>query len=432
MNIFLEGFLQDINFETEEIEKFLEEYYTVNQILEIDEEKYENVLLNYGTEDLKFATGFLTAIYQNIDKKSYKVIDPIFDTVESKTEYDLAIFFGNRIIEKYNESSPEDYLIRIYTLRRVLNILMIKEDKYFFTKYLLEFARQSKEFVTRNISYIEESYKIATFFYQLMYVYNLTIQGDKEKAFGYLLKDINLREYLIQNNILNFPYENNLFHVINFVGLYFQLRDSLVIIPVDIEEYIYKFLKELKKIKIFLDKNPHKKRYFINYELKKYMTEFLTNIYVAGYEEYYREIISLFPEIITSDHKVTIKILDLMKEDNIETQKEEITKLKNEIEMLFNNMTKEKKERILYLFYNLCVNVYFEDQNKLLYIKDEVENQIKRYKFSLLKIPLFRVCNFIGQKEKAEKLAKEIKEELVIKGNESLVKAIEKYIDEEF
>ncbi|WP_456400779.1 hypothetical protein [Persephonella sp.] len=429
MDIYINGFFSDLKNEKESVKKYLSEYRELNTILEVDENRYENILLSYGTEDLKIATGFLTVIYKNLDLRGHTVVDSIFDTLESKKDYEISVFYTNRIIEKYSSDEIEDILIRIKTLKRTLNILVYLQDKYFFVLYLQKFLDElNKLNLLINIK-SDELYKNISSFNQFMYIFYLTIMDDKEKAIGYLIKDIDLRDYLFSRNLLKFPFENNIFHVINLTGLYFQLNDSLLTLAVDIEQYILKLRDEIKRIRDYINKNPHHRRYFINYEFRKYFSDFLANIYIAGYEDYYLEIADIIPELITNDHKLTIKIINLSRSESILSDFE-IDEIRSELNIISNNISGDKKYRLLYLFYNLYITNFRENPEKLKKIVEEINKLTK--KSILLKIPLFRAYNYLGEREKGLKIAEDVKRELIIKGNDILAKSVEKYIEDEF
>ncbi|WP_457622499.1 hypothetical protein [Persephonella sp.] len=428
MSFYISGFEADLSLEIGNVERFLEEYKSINSMLDFDQNRYDRILLNYGTEKLKIATSLLTTILTDIERKGLSAVNYVFELLQSEGETDLAVFLANRIFEKHSSCEIEDLLIRTQTYSKVLSILIQKKDIYFFTYYLLGYLKELKRFLRDYRYLVEDVYRSATMFNQYMYIYYMTVIDDREKALGYLIKDIDLREFLFRKGILSFPEFNNLFHIINLAGLYFQLEDSVIRLTIDLESYIKKLKDELLEINRFVKKHPDKKFFFLNPELKKYLNEFLANIYVSGFEDYYMEISEVFPELLTNDHKMIIKILEFYRRDNITTK--EIENLREEIDRLFNNLSFEKKERVVYLFYNFLVDFYSEDSSKLVIIRKEIEDKVA--KFPVMKIPLFRVLNFLGYSDKASKIAEEVKKELAISGRETLLKAVEKYIEEEF
>lgn len=64
-----------------------------------------------------------------ISKKGYKSIDSLFDGIEFSGDFRLTIFFGNRILEKNTGNDSRSILIQIYTLKRILNSLILLDDK---------------------------------------------------------------------------------------------------------------------------------------------------------------------------------------------------------------------------------------------------------------------------------------------------------------
>jgi len=100
------------------------------------------------------------------------------------------------------------------------------------------------------------------------------------------------------------------------------------------------------------------------------------------------------------------------------------------MEILFNNISKDKKERVLYTYYNILADLYSDNVKELMSLKREIEKEIS--KLPILKIPLFRILNFSGYTEEAYNIAQEVKRELIISGRENLLKTVERFIEEEF
>ncbi len=423
MNFYLTGFKYDLEIEIKNLSLYLDEYKQINNIFQFDENKYDRILLEYGTEKLKIANSLLTTLLLDINNRA---IEHIFDLLEAEKEYDLGIFLANRVFEKYNGDILEHFLIRKETYVRALNFLLYKNDIYFFTDYLVKFLKDMYRFLNRFGYLSKEIYLLATYFNQFIFSFYITVIDDYEKAVGYIIKDIEIRDILFKKRILKFPENNNIINIINLTGLYLSLKDSIIKPTIDIDFYIKKLKNELVELSKYLEKEPEKKDLLLNDHLKRYLNEFLTNIYISGFENYYIEISEIFPEILTRDHKLTIRIINLYKEEYINEM--EIENLRSDIDISFNNLSSEKKERVLYLFYNFLVEKYAGDEKKLNKLKEEIER--KKEKFYILKIPLFRILNFLGYKKEAYETAEEVKKELTIYGKENLLKAVERYLEE--
>lgn len=431
MNFELFGLEQDLKIEGENIEKYYDEYLELNKILGVDENKYDNLLLEYGTEELKYSLSLMTNSLKNIEKKGYKVIDPIFDAFRSAGDLDLGIFIANRIIEKYREFEPnsaESFLIRLYTLRNILDFLSLKNDKFYYLKYLKEFSKEFLKFIELYPSFIEEIYRLGVNFYSFLYIHYLTIENEPEKALGFIVKVYNLRKSMFEKGIIKYPYEHNIYYLINIILLYFRINDEIVKLSIDIGEYISELKKELKKLKDFIDKSP---RYevILNSDLKKYINEVLTTLYSVGFEEDYNDIISIFPNILRKEHKLIIKLYEIDRMDNLEAI-DRLKEIKNEIDTAFNNLPADKKEIISFLFYNTYLNHLGEDLDSIENIKFEIEKLSN--KFSSLKVLLAKALIKIGRRDEAKDLLEKEREKAIISGNKALQRLIEDYLSSEF
>ena len=429
MNLFIKGALSDIDLELPEIEKYFDDYRELNAVFIRDENKYDNILTNYGTEDLKFALGFLTSIYKNIEQKGYKIVNAVFDAAERYGEFELSVFYGNRILEKYQENSPEEILIRAETLRRVLNALLQLDDKLFFIQYLIKYSREVKNLISLYPSYLKDIYTHISDWYQFMYYYSLSILGDNEKAFGFLLKSYEIRKNMLESGMTDILTGNTILYTANIIGLYSQLEDSLLSIAFSPESYVKEFIKEARLLKKEIEKRPNKGSFFLRGYFRKYYNELLTNIYVLGFHEEHREIIDYFPEIVNKDHLLMVKIDNLLKDlDSCENIQEEIEKLREEIDIAFNNISKNKQEQILYLFYNLLIEV---EENPIHLLEEIKEKKEKRFKnsllFDLLQIKIYKYADDI---EKAREIAEKTKEKAIIQNNRFILNAVNRFLDE--
>ncbi|MDQ7055919.1 MAG: hypothetical protein Q9M89_05380 [Persephonella sp.] len=151
IRFFLEGFRQDLKREKENLEQFYREYVQLNREIGANTDRYEKILLEFSTEELKFTLGFLTNIYRNIDNRKHTVIDSIFDAVEHSGRFELTVFYGNRILEKYSSEEIEDFLIRIYTVRRVSQCPLCDRRQTGISEIYSDFYRRDRT-VLRQIS----------------------------------------------------------------------------------------------------------------------------------------------------------------------------------------------------------------------------------------------------------------------------------------
>ncbi|WP_456465084.1 hypothetical protein [Persephonella sp.] len=431
MSFLLEGFLQDLKIEENNLKDFFDEYRSLNTAIGSSEKDYDQILTGYGTQELKFTIGFLTNILKNIKKKGYQIIDTVFDSVEHSGEFDLSVFFGNRIIERFSSDQSDEMLVRIYTLRRVLNALLIMDDRLNYIKYLIEFVKHIKDFYIKFPSLLGENYKNASDFYQFMYMYSLKIHSDDEKAVGYLIKGYNLKKFMIDEGILPYPEENNIFQIINIVGSYLQIEDSFLSLILDIDDYIKEFVCQIKDLKEYSLKKPSVLTPYLQNPFKKYINQFLTNIYILGFEQEYREVVNTLPDVVSKDHRLIIKINEILLKENLKEKK--LKEIKKEIEIAFNNFSSEKKENVLYVFYNAYISVFKENKEEIKRLKEEIKTHIKKLKNPVsLNVPLFRTMNILGEKEKALNLANETKQKALITGKKFLANAVDDYIQLEF
>ncbi len=430
MDLFIEGIKNDIKIELPEIEKFFSEYRELNSIISnIEENKYDEILTNYSTEDLKFSLGFLSSIYKNIESKGFKIINAVFDAAERYGEYEISVFYGNRILEKYTEKSTENILIRVETLRRVLGALIQIDDKLFFINYLIKYSEEIENLLTLYPSFLKEIYSHISDWYQFVYFYSLSIQGDNEKALGFLLKSYEIRKYMLKNGMTDIITGNTILYIANILGLYSQLEDSPLSITFHPDDFIAEFVEQTEELKLALEKHPARKEFFLKGYFRKYFNELLTNVYVLGYHQEHSYIVEMFPEIINRDHLLMVKIDSLFeKAADIEREKleEEIKKIKDEMDIVFNNIKKEKQEQILYLFYNLLIEISGDIDNIL---NEILEKKNKKFKDSLL-FDILRVKGLIKkeEREKAYRLALETKEKAIIQNNRFIINAIDRII----
>ncbi len=429
MNLLLTGVKNDIQIELPEVKQFYQSYKELNSVFSINENKYDQLLTEYGTEDFKFAVGFLTNIYKNIDIKGYSVVNPVFDAVERFGDLRLAVFYGNRILEKYSSDETDHLLIRLETLRRILNALISIDDKLFFTKYLIDYTEHLERTLRIYPSYLKEIYMHSSDWYQFMYYYALSILGDNEKALGFVIKSYQIRKFLLEEKITDILNGNTVIFIANIVGLYSQLENSLVSIAITPEEYIEEFVKEVKLLKKELDKNPERKRFFLSGYFRKYYNELLTNIYALGFFEEHKEVVETFPEIVNKDHIIMVELDNLLhsiEDIGKEKAKEKINQIKEKMDIYFNNISKKRQESLLYIYYSVLLEIKTPEE-----VIKEIQKKKKYFKNSLLiELSYLKALKKAGEEEKVKKVAENIREKAIIENNRFILDALKRILSE--
>jgi len=429
MNFELFGLEQDLKIEKENVEKFYNEYKELNQLITQSENKYDDLLLNYGTEDFKIFIGLMANALRNIDLKGYKVINSIYDAIRNSVELEFGIFLGNRILEKYpSKNSTEGYLIRLYTLKNVLDILAMLKDKYYFVKYLDMYIKEFLEFMNNYPYSVEEHYNLGANFYSYMYVFSNILEKE-DKGLGYLIKLYRLRKSMIEKSLITYPIDNNLIIIFNIISTYYLIEDDVYKLSIDIDDFYRDFIEELRDIKIFTDKNIHLRDKILSKSIKNFISEFTTILFSEGKEEYYKEIIDLFPSILNRENQIMIDLYKLEKSD-IENKNEELEKIRERIERIFNNTPQKIKEVILFLFYS----VYIRSNEDNLEILEKLFKEIKKKskKFKSLEVLLAKILILKGERDKAKEILEKLKEKALIEGDKNLLRLIDNFMSSEF
>jgi len=425
LGLLISGFYQDLNKYGEEINRYHTEYTQLNSLLPTGRDKYEDVLLDYSTSQLKYALGFLTPMIDSIKEKGYKQVDAVFDTLEHRNELPLSIFYGNRILERFTGNSPEEILTRIYTLRRMLNNLLHLDDIPNFIKYLLLFIENLKEFYIRYPNMLKENGKNGLDFYHFLLPFYMKAKEDNEGALGVLIKGYNLKKAMIQEGLLPYPEENNIFQIINIVGLWTQVGDILSF-TVDIEEYISEFVKQIQELVEESKRKPFILTLYLKQPFKKYINQFLLNLYVMGFEEEFNKVVETLPEILSLENRIIIDIYKL--DTDTPEGREKLLQIKKQIEKAVNNISLSSRARVLFVFYDTLVSTFSDDIDTLLQLKEELEEHRKKLKNRYeLDIPYIRILFMLNEEEEGERLLDEVIRKAIIDGNRSVLKTISNY-----
>jgi len=424
MNFELFGLEQDLKIEKENVEKFYNEYKELNRLITDNENKYDDLLMNYGTEDFKIFVGLMANALRNIDLKGYKVINSIYDAIHNSVEKEFGVFLGNRILEKYNEGKDtEEYLIRLYTLKNILDTLILLKDKYYFIKYLDLFIKELLSFMEQYPSSIEEHYNFGANFYSYMYIY-ANILEKKDKGIGYLIKLYKLRESMKEKNLLNYPKDNNLFIIFNIISTYYSIEDELTKLSIELDDFYKAFIEELKELKDILDEKFYLRDKVLSKTTRRFISEFTTILFSEGKEDFYKEIIELFPDILNRENQIMIELYELEKSED-ENKIERLEEIREKIERIFNNTPNKVKEVILFLFYSVYIRSAEDNLEILEKLLKELEEKIK--KFKTLNILSAKIHILKNEKEKAKEILDKLKEKAIIEGDKNLIRLIDEF-----
>ena len=426
----------DIKNEKPIFEKEFNDYVELNSLItNIDEldKKYEDVLLEYGTAELKQTVGLLSTILRNIELNGFKGAIPIFEMLQQQNLYPLAIFYAKRVIEKYqNPETKEEFIVLLEGYKKILELLYRNNDRFLYLKYLTELLEELEEFIRTYPEEAKYIYQTGSDLYQLFYITYLTIFDDKSKALGYLIRNYQFNQFILKNGLGEWERFNNILITINIVGLYSYIEDSLEKEFVDIETYIKDFLEDVKVLKEKIHTSGWYKNFYLRGEGKRYLSEFLLNIYVLGYEDFYKEIVDQIPNLINKEHKLIVEMDKLQSEDLQETEfLYKMKKLKKQINMLLNNTTDFYKENLLYMYFKNLIDYYEENLEKLEEIKNEMAQYTTVLKDSvLLNLLKAKIYYLEGDIEKAKSIANQQKLKALSQGRQSVVKVIERFLED--
>ncbi len=426
----------DIKNEKPIFEREFNDYLEINSLIadvnDLDK-KYEDILLEYGTAELKQTVGLLSTILRNIELNGFKGAVPIFEMLQQQNLYPLAIFYAKRVIEKYKDLEDKDsFKILLEAYKKILELLYRNNDKFLYLKYLTDFLDYFERFIKLYPEELKYIFQTGSDLYQLLYITYLTIFDDKSKALGYLIRNYRFNNFILENDLGEWEKFNNILVIINIVGLYSYIEDSLEKEFIDIEEFLERFLQDVKVLKEKIHTSGWYKNFYLRGEGRRYLSEFLLNVYMLGYDDFYKKIVDEIPNLINKEHKLIVEMDKLQFEDLDETEfLEKLRKFKKQINMLLNNTTDFYKENLLYMYFKNLIDFYEGNIEKLNDIKDEMAQYSTVVKDSvLLNLLKAKISYLEGDVETAKDIATEQKLKALSQGRQSVVKVIERFLED--
>ncbi len=393
------GLFSDVRRELENFEKEKEKYSQINSLISNDEDFYDDLLLELTTAELKQVIGLLTRVLKDVKEKGFNSAIPIFNMLEQNNLYKIAIFYARRIIEK-NISTH----INLKAHEKLIE-LFLKFNQAVVVYYFPEYLNSLNSFIKENINDTKDILLSGANFYKLLYIYYITVEKDNEKAFGYLLKSYRFNKQIIEKYPSKFEEFNNLLVIINIIGMYTYLPEMEKEF-INIDKYIEDFHKQLEEIKNY----PSLVKFFEG-EGKRFLSEFLFNLYVLGYEEDFEKIYNKYPHFLNKKHKLLIFL----------NKAEDVQDLEKEIESFFNNAALKDKEDIFYIYINRLI-----EEEKF----SDAKEKIKKFNIKNSLLPEVLTLK-IKQKEEGlniEEKLHSLKLEAMMKGNIKLVKIIDELL----
>ena len=436
--------LNDINIELPKLKKEFQSYLELNSLItDVDkiEEKYDNLLLNYGTAKMKEVVGLLSAIFYNLEMKGFDALHPLFAMCEKNGQWDIEVFYCKQILERYTDDSEETVIIRLKTYKKIFDTVVNNEDKINQINYLIQYLEYflNKHFIIKNPKHKKDLTLIISDIYTSLFTINVTVLNDEKSALFFLKKAYDLRKELVEKGLISWETSNLIFILINIIGLYTKLvnDDEKDLSEFDISPVVEKdVLNQFKFLRTALENSVEFSKYFRYSNLKNYLHQLLTNIYILGYSEIQKKALKLLPVLNTLEYTLLIDF-DLLSKNihnySFEEAEKRLNELKNTFDRLSNNLTKHKKEMIFYAYYSAVITVYssFGKQEKLENLKTELENKSDKFEnqFSI-KIPLLKVYKELGNTDKAVNLATELKQKAIFSGRKSIEKIIDSIVED--
>jgi hypothetical protein len=432
MQSYINSAVSNIEKSLPKIKNYFEEYKNLNQLINPkneSEEKYDLILLNFNTEEMKQSVGMLSSIFYHLEKGGFDAIQPIFNKFEMNQSWELEIFCCKQILERYNENNTEEgIVIKLKTYKKIFDALTNNNDKFNQLKYSIIFLEYFLENSNKlsNLKNKKEILEIISEVYLTLYMIDIFFLENKINALKNLEEAYITIDYSIEKGYVNWVNTKAIFVLINLVGLYSDIRNMYDLDDFEIKKYIKEVLKYLKKIRTEIEEYPHFMRWFKEVKLQKYLHQLLTNIYILGFTEEHKEALKILPILNTLDYSLIIDLDNLSKNVHKYTFEEienKLSQYKSTMERLLNNLPQNKKESLLFSFYNCSVFVYdyFHEEQKLKEIYEELYKLVERNKNTfLLKVPLLKLYIIFDETDKAKEIGKEIIQKSIITGRENL------------
>ncbi len=438
MENYINSVVKDVEEALPKIEKYFEEYKSLNELINTgkieNDDKYDSILLNFNTEEMKQSVGLLSSLFYHLERGGFDAIQPIFNKCEMSRAWDLEIFYCKQILERYKDNSSDSgIIIKLRTYKKIFDALTNNNDKFNQLKYAIIFLNYFYENIGIFYSYKNKKdlFEIISEVYLTLYMIDIFFLEDKKSALKNLEKAYKITDFSIKKGYTNWINSKIIFILINLIGLYSSIRNFEVVEDFKIENYVKEALKHLKMIRTEIENYPHFMKWFKEVKLQKYLHQMLTNIYILGFTEEHKEALKVLPILNTLDYSLLID-LDSLSQNvykySFEEVENKLFQYKNTMERLLNNLSQNKKESLLFSFYNCCISVYdyFQDEEKLKEIFNELLNLTQKHKNTfLLKIPLLKIYILFDEIEKAKEIGKEIIQKSVITGRENLKLMVE-------
>ena len=438
MESYINSAINDVSKSLPKIKNYFEEYKNLNSLLNPqnlqDEEKYDSLLLNFNTEEMKQSVGLLSSLFYHLERGGFDAIQPIFNQCEITQSWDLEIFYCKQVLKRYEDNQTEEgIVIKLKTYKKIFDALTNNNDKFNQLKYAIVFLNYFLEnsHIFYNLKNKKEIFEIISEVYLILYMIDIFFLENKKSALKNLEKSYLITDYSIEKGYINWINSKVIFILINLVGLYADIRNSQDVEDFEINKYIKEVLKHLKKIRVEIEEYPHFMKWFKQVKLQKYLHQLLTNIYILGFADEHREALKILPILNTLDYSLLIDLDNLSQnvyKYDFEEAENKLMKYKSTMERLLNNLPQNKKESLLFSFYNCSISVYdyFHEEEKLKEIFDELNEILQKPKSTfLLKIPLLKMYIIFDEIDKAKEVGKEIIQKSIITGRENLKLMVE-------
>lgn len=395
--LYIAGFLTDIDRELENLEREKNKYEEINLFVKSNGQNYDNLLLELTTAELKQVIGLLTKVLKEVKDKGFDSIENIFQMFEDNKLNNISIFYCYRILEKNINDKTN-----IAAYKKLVDIFIKEKNGLQALNHLINLLVHTRKYILENTNKNKEIIELISDIYKIMFIYYITLDHNKDKALGYAVKNYYINKLILSKYNGSFKKYNNILLIINILGLYSSLENSIQQEFFDLKPYINDFILELRILNNF----PKLKQFYYK-EYKKYLSEFLFNIYILGFEDEFGQISKEFPDILSKKHKLLIDI----------ESKEDILKIEKDMEKFFNNASLSDKEDIFFVFINK-----FE--------KEEALKKLEKYKSYFKNSLIIEILKMKFQENKDYDKLKNLKIKALSEGNFKVAKIIDSIIED--
>ncbi len=437
MELNINSVINDVRLSLPKIKSYFEEYKNLNSLISstnFEEDQYDSLLLKFNTEEMKQSVGILSSLFYHLERGGFDAIQPIFNQCEISQSWDLEIFYCKQILEKYkDDTTKKGIIIKLKSYKKIFDALTNNNDKFNQLKYsiiFLEYFVNNSEAIF-DLKNRKEVFEIISEIYLTLYMIDIFFLEDKKNALKNLEKAYLVTDFSVEKGYISWINSKVIFILINIIGLYADTRNFEDLEDFEINKYVKEVLKHLKKIRVEIEEYPHFMRWFKEVKLQKYLHQLLTNIYILGFADEHKKALKILPILNTLDYSLLIDLDNLSQnvyKYDFEKAENKLLQYKNTMERLLNNLPSNKKESLLFAFYNCSISVYdyFQEEEKLKELFDELDKLIERHKNTfLLKIPLLKMYIIFDEIDKAKEIGKEIIQKSIITGRENLKLMVE-------